>query len=120
MKAKAEGADVAMLPPPFFFTYSGEDLEEFCRQAAPQIGLPTLIYNLPVFVSPVPTDAAVRLVTEVEEHNLRQGQQRQLRDARRAYRLEPSDWPATMEFSRRHCTAVFARAVSPVSYPNLN
>ena len=63
--AESSGADVLLLPPPHFFPYSQDDVEQFYRTAAAQTRLPLLIYNLPSFTSPVETATAVRLIESV-------------------------------------------------------
>jgi len=63
--AESAGADAVLLPPPHFFPYTQDDIEQFYRVAAAEIRLPLLIYNLPSFTSPVETATAVRLVESV-------------------------------------------------------
>jgi 4-hydroxy-tetrahydrodipicolinate synthase len=61
-QAADEGADVILLPVPFFYHYSQEDVEHFYRDTAAQIPRPVLIYNLPAFTGRVETATAVRLI----------------------------------------------------------
>ena len=59
------GADALLLPPPHFFRYEPDDLEAFYRQAAQEIPGPILIYDLPLFTSPMDTNFIVRLLESV-------------------------------------------------------
>ena len=65
--ALGSGADVILLPPPFFFRYSQADMECFYTEAARRIGGPILLYNLPMFTNPIETPLAVRLINRVEK-----------------------------------------------------
>ncbi len=64
-QAAEAGADAILLPPPHFFRYSQDDLEQFYREAARRIAHPVLIYNLPSFTNPVEVATAVRLIETV-------------------------------------------------------
>lgn len=64
--AHAAGADLVLLPVPFFFRYSQEDVEHLYRCAAAEIPLPVLIYNLPAFTGAVEPLTAVRLIQSVD------------------------------------------------------
>jgi 4-hydroxy-tetrahydrodipicolinate synthase len=60
--AEAEGADVHLVPAPFFFPYSQDDLGEFFRLTAAAVQRPVLIYNLPSFTSGVDKPLALELI----------------------------------------------------------
>ncbi len=60
--ALAAGADAVLLPPPHFYRYSQEDLEEFYAQASRLIKGPILVYNLAAFVTPIQPATALRLI----------------------------------------------------------
>ena len=64
--AADEGAHGLLLPMPYFFRYSQDDLETFCRTVARQTQLPTLLYNLPQFSSGLEKQTVRRLITENE------------------------------------------------------
>jgi 4-hydroxy-tetrahydrodipicolinate synthase len=49
--AQAGGAKGLLLPMPYFFPYSQDDLSGFCTEFAKQFPLPILLYNLPQFTS---------------------------------------------------------------------
>ncbi len=63
--ATAGGADAILLPPPHFFRYSQQDLEDFYRAAAARIPGPILVYNLAAFTSPIEAEVIVRLIETV-------------------------------------------------------
>jgi dihydrodipicolinate synthase/N-acetylneuraminate lyase len=50
--------------PPYFFRYDQKEVIEFYRQFAAQIGrrVPTLLYNLPQFTTPIEIDTARQLL----------------------------------------------------------
>jgi len=57
------GACGLLLPMPYFFPYSQDDLASFCRSVAGQLDSPVLLYNLPQFTSglePVTSHALIR------------------------------------------------------------
>lgn len=54
------GVDAVLLPPPHFFRYSQEDLEEFYAEAARRIQGPILMYNLASFCTPIQPLTALR------------------------------------------------------------
>lgn len=57
------GAVALLVPPPFFFCYSQEDVEHFFREVVRRLPLPCLIYNLPSFTAAVAPATSVRLLT---------------------------------------------------------
>ena len=59
------GADVLLLPAPYFYRYEQGDLDAFYRAAAAAIDGPILIYNLAAFISPIDADTIVRLIEKV-------------------------------------------------------
>jgi 4-hydroxy-tetrahydrodipicolinate synthase len=63
--ALEHGADALLLPMPYFFPYSQQDLDLFCRTVASSTPLPILLYNLPQFSSGLDKETVLRLITEV-------------------------------------------------------
>jgi 4-hydroxy-tetrahydrodipicolinate synthase len=47
------GARALLLPMPYFFPYSQDDLYAFCAAAAGRLDAPVLLYNLPRFTTPL-------------------------------------------------------------------
>ena len=62
--AEGGGASGLLLPMPYFFPYAQDDLEAFCREAAAQLSLPILLYNLPQFASGLEPVTALKLISE--------------------------------------------------------
>lgn len=60
--AEAAGADAHLVPPPCFFRYRDDDVEQFYRAVAAAAERPVLIYNLPAFVTGVSCPAVVELL----------------------------------------------------------
>jgi 4-hydroxy-tetrahydrodipicolinate synthase len=58
------GAKGLLLPMPHFFPYEQDDLDAFCRAAAEQLPVPILLYNLPVFTTPLDAPTVLRLVAD--------------------------------------------------------
>ncbi len=61
-EAEAAGADAHLVPPPCFFHYRDDDVEQFYRAVAAVAERPVLIYNLPAFVTGVSCPAVVELL----------------------------------------------------------
>ncbi|HEX9198846.1 MAG TPA: dihydrodipicolinate synthase family protein [Acidobacteriaceae bacterium] len=61
--AKA-GAAGLLLPMPYFFPYSQEDLKAFSRTVAAGVDAPVLLYNLPQFTSGLDPKTSVELIEE--------------------------------------------------------
>ena len=59
------GAEAVLLPTPYFYPRTEEDIETFYRTAAASIEGPILLYNLPAFTTPISTDLALRLIESV-------------------------------------------------------
>jgi 4-hydroxy-tetrahydrodipicolinate synthase len=55
-----------LLPMPYFFPYSQDDLLVFCHEAASATTLPVLLYNLPQFTSGLATETVLTLVRDVK------------------------------------------------------
>jgi 4-hydroxy-tetrahydrodipicolinate synthase len=51
--AMDHGARALLLPMPYFFPYSQDDLYAFCAAAAGRLDAPVLLYNLPRFTTPI-------------------------------------------------------------------
>lgn len=64
--AQSAGADVVLVPVPFFFRYSQDDIEQMYQTVAAEVPLPVLIYNLPAFTGGVEPLTAVRLIQCVD------------------------------------------------------
>jgi 4-hydroxy-tetrahydrodipicolinate synthase len=62
--AAQHGAVGLLLPMPHFFPYGQADLHAFCVQAARELPLPVLLYNLPRFTSGLEPRTSVRLISE--------------------------------------------------------
>jgi 4-hydroxy-tetrahydrodipicolinate synthase len=61
LAAKAGAAGV-LLPMPYFFPYSQEDLEAFSRAVAACVEVPVLLYNLPQFTTGLEAQTSVELI----------------------------------------------------------
>ncbi|MGD0778888.1 MAG: dihydrodipicolinate synthase family protein, partial [Candidatus Solibacter sp.] len=59
------GAKGLLMPMPYFFRYSQDDLDAFCRQAAEALPAKILLYNLPQFAAGLEPQTARRLIGEV-------------------------------------------------------
>jgi 4-hydroxy-tetrahydrodipicolinate synthase len=57
------GAAALLLPMPYFFPYSQDDLSAFCRSVAAQLDSPILLYNLPQFSSGLLPQTTAELIT---------------------------------------------------------
>lgn len=56
------GAHAVLLPAPYFFPYSQEDLQYYFRAVARELGGPILLYNLPRFTTPISVETALTLI----------------------------------------------------------
>ena len=63
--AFSHGAEAVLLPTPYFYPRTEEDIETFYRTAAAAIEGPILLYNLPAFTTPISTELALRLFESV-------------------------------------------------------
>ena len=63
--AFTNGAEAVLLPTPYFYPRTEEDIETFYRTAAASIDGPILLYNLPAFTTPISTELALRLIESV-------------------------------------------------------
>ena len=63
-EAREAGAAGLLLPPPFFFRYDPDDVVEFYRRFAAQLGsgAETFLSNTPASSSPIPVEAALDLL----------------------------------------------------------
>jgi 4-hydroxy-tetrahydrodipicolinate synthase len=59
------GAEALLVPMPYFFPYAQADLMEFAEQAASQLQVPILLYNLPQFTSGLEPTTVARLLLQV-------------------------------------------------------
>lgn len=64
--ARRRGATALLIPMPFFFPYSQGDIAEFCRTVAAGVDLPSLLYNLPEFTTPLEPRTSLQLIRECE------------------------------------------------------
>jgi 4-hydroxy-tetrahydrodipicolinate synthase len=64
--AIAGGAKGLLLPMPFFFPYSQDDLEAFCRETAARLDSRILLYNLPKFTSGLEPATVCALIRECD------------------------------------------------------
>lgn len=62
----AQDAGVAglLLPMPYFFMYSQDDLKAFCAETARQLRAPVLLYNLPKFATGLDSSTVVSLIRD--------------------------------------------------------
>lgn len=65
-EAEAAGADAHLVPPPCFFRYRGDDVEQFYRAVAQAAERPVLIYNLPAFLTGVGCETVLELLRSEE------------------------------------------------------
>lgn len=65
-EAEEAGADAHLVPPPHFFPYEQDDVDEFYRRVAAAVERPVLIYNLPSFTTGVRGDVALELIQSEE------------------------------------------------------
>jgi 4-hydroxy-tetrahydrodipicolinate synthase len=63
-EAADAGAAAVLLMPPYFFRYSQEEIKAFYLSFARQFkdSLPTLLYNIPFFTTPIACDTALELL----------------------------------------------------------
>ncbi|MEJ5367643.1 MAG: dihydrodipicolinate synthase family protein [Bryobacteraceae bacterium] len=61
-EAESAGADAHLVPPPCFFHYREDDIEQFYRAVAGAAERPVLIYNLPAYLTGVSAQSVVDLV----------------------------------------------------------
>ena len=60
------GCDALVLPMPYFFQYSQDDLVAYCETVCRSVEMPFLLYNLPSFTNnPIEPKTAIRLLNEV-------------------------------------------------------
>jgi len=64
--AQAADADALLLPMPYFFPYEQQDLIAFSRHVAERVNLPTLLYNLPDFTTPLEPETTLQLLAETK------------------------------------------------------
>jgi len=69
------GVDALLLPMPHFFPYEQQDLVLFSEQIAAQTKLPVLLYNLPLFTTPINPETALQLLRSslLAEHSASSG-----------------------------------------------
>jgi 4-hydroxy-tetrahydrodipicolinate synthase len=63
--AMQEGARALLLPMPYFFPYSQDDLRAFCTAVAGHLDAPVLLYNLPRFTTPLELETVRDLIDAV-------------------------------------------------------
>jgi len=62
-EAEREGVEALLLPMPHFFPYGQQDLVMFAQHVAVQTKLPTLLYNLPSFTTPIEAATTLHLLS---------------------------------------------------------
>jgi len=60
------GAAAVLLPMPYFFPYSQDDLQAYCRTVAASLDGPVLLYNLPQFSSGLLPQTSAQLIEECD------------------------------------------------------
>lgn len=63
--AADNGADYLLIPMPYFFHYSQDDLAAFCERVCESIQMPCLLYNLPSFTAGLSVETATHLLETV-------------------------------------------------------
>jgi 4-hydroxy-tetrahydrodipicolinate synthase len=63
--AADSGCDALVLPMPYFFRYSQDDLATYCETVCGSVEMPFLLYNLPSFTNGLEARTAIRLLNEV-------------------------------------------------------
>lgn len=56
------GAEALLLPMPYFFRYTQDDLATFCRLVSKEVSAPILLYNLPQFASGLESSTVCDLI----------------------------------------------------------
>jgi 4-hydroxy-tetrahydrodipicolinate synthase len=64
--ASRSGAAALLLPMPYFFPYSQDDLSAYCRSVAARLDSSILLYNLPQFSSGLLPQTTANLITECD------------------------------------------------------
>lgn len=59
------GADVLLVPLPYFFRYEREDLVSFCEAVCSAVNVPCWLYNLPGFTAGVTVETAIGLLRSI-------------------------------------------------------
>jgi dihydrodipicolinate synthase/N-acetylneuraminate lyase len=71
--AAASGAAGVLVMPPYFFRYDADDQEAFYREFVREadLDIPVLLYQIPVFTSPVPFSLSERLLRDGTVHGIK-------------------------------------------------
>ena len=64
-RAVDSGCDALLLPMPYFFQYSQDDLASYCESVCAAVPAPWLLYNLPCFTNPLEVPTAIRLLRTI-------------------------------------------------------
>lgn len=64
--ARKRGAAALLIPMPYFFPYAQSDIASFCRSVAAGVDLPSLLYNLPEFTTPLEPRTTLELIRECD------------------------------------------------------
>jgi 4-hydroxy-tetrahydrodipicolinate synthase len=59
------GCDALLLPMPYYFRYSQDDLAAYCETVCASVSAPFLLYNLPAFSNPIEVPTAIRLLKTI-------------------------------------------------------
>jgi dihydrodipicolinate synthase/N-acetylneuraminate lyase len=63
--AADSGCDALVLPMPYFFQYSQDDLAEYCETVCGSVAMHFLLYNLPSFTNGLEAQTAIRLLNDL-------------------------------------------------------
>ena len=64
-EAADSGCDALLLPMPYFFRYSQDDLISYCETVCASVSAPVFLYNLPSFTNPLEVATALQLLESV-------------------------------------------------------
>jgi 4-hydroxy-tetrahydrodipicolinate synthase len=64
-EASESGCDALLLPMPYFFRYSQDDLISYCETVCRAVSSPVLLYNLPSFTNPLEVSTALQLLGSI-------------------------------------------------------
>jgi len=62
-KAQEIGCDAVVISPPYFYPISQENLEQHFEMVADAVDIPIILYNIPLFSTPISYDVVKRLAS---------------------------------------------------------